>query len=439
MRLLGSLCALVAFAVVPSLGGPALRPPRLALRAPYPPLARARCGARMGAGGTSGAERSARKGARGGGGVTPATQPASSQAPMRELFTPGFEAPLGGQVDTRTLNAALNFAGLAVVVLAVVVKLLTVDAEISRGWTWFEIVSRLPSDNWSDYTSFLTASPVLTKAITSGTVYALGDILAQSTEGKGLADLDRVRTVRSSLCGFTLHGPLSHLWYIFAERLFDLLHWGAWYFVPLKILTDQARASRLPGPRPSPRATRRPREAELLKPGPRARLLAPLSLSRARATVDVGRVVERPLHCSDRPNVWPGTADDPGRDQGDGLPADPRRAQAVVPRTHDHVRRRADREPTSLGRPRRDPVGRHPLNHRVCLQAGARVERRRVTLLTFTALQICLFAHDAQTQIHCHISAAGVHRVTLSLAPFVTPRHRARPLGPGPPVSVVSP
>lgn len=93
----------------------------------------------------------------------------------------------------------------------------------------------------ADYTSFLTASPVLTKAITSGTVYAIGDILAQSTEGKGLAELDRVRIVRSAACGFTLHGPLSHVWYIFAEHIFDVLHWGAWYFVPLKIMMDQVR------------------------------------------------------------------------------------------------------------------------------------------------------------------------------------------------------
>lgn len=188
----------------------------------------------------------------------PAAEGGATQTPIRELFTPGFEAPLGEQVDSAALNAGLNIAVFAAIVVAVIFKVVTVDADISRGWTFFEILSRVGEDNWSDYTSFLTSSPVLTKAITSGAVYAIGDVLAQTTEGKGPAELDRVRIVRSAGCGFTLHGPLSHLWYIFAEGVFETLGWGEWYFVPLKIMMDQVRSRPAP---PSPR----PRRATLTR------------------------------------------------------------------------------------------------------------------------------------------------------------------------------
>jgi hypothetical protein len=44
-----------------------------------------------------------------------------------------------------------------------------------RGWTPYEIITRIPTDIWSNYLHVLAEHPVLTKAATSGTVYAIGD------------------------------------------------------------------------------------------------------------------------------------------------------------------------------------------------------------------------------------------------------------------------
>jgi len=177
---------------------------------------------------------------RGAGGVQ-MSEPSTLDEPnsLGELLRPGFEAPLGGQVDTSSVTAVINLSVLLALVTALVVKVLTVDSDISTGWTLYEIITRVGEDNWSGYSSFLAESPVLTKALTSGFVYTVGDVLAQSTEGKNLESFDRLRLLRSTACGFCLHGPLSHVWYQIAERIFDFFQWQAWYFLPLKILLDQ--------------------------------------------------------------------------------------------------------------------------------------------------------------------------------------------------------
>lgn len=145
----------------------------------------------------------------------------------------------GGWMDTTALNTLLNLGALVVLIVGAASTLLTVDSDISRGWTLHELLTRLPGDNWASYSTFLSAKPILTKAITSGAVYALGDALAQAGEGASAADVDRARLLRSAACGFCGHGPLSHYWYLLSDRAFALLGWGAWYFVPCKILLDQ--------------------------------------------------------------------------------------------------------------------------------------------------------------------------------------------------------
>lgn len=101
--------------------------------------------------------------------------------------------------------------------------------DVSRGWTTGEVFLRVPLDNWAGYTDSLRDNPVLVKAYTSGTVYALGDGVAQTFEGVELADIKRGRVLRSALAGLLLHGPLSHVWYDVCERLFDTVGWNGYW------------------------------------------------------------------------------------------------------------------------------------------------------------------------------------------------------------------
>jgi protein Mpv17 len=102
-----------------------------------------------------------------------------------------------------------------------------------------EAIASVPHAAWSSYNLFLTQHPIATKALTSATVYALGDILAQQQQ-QTTSTLDRPRVLRALLAGLIGHGPLSHGWYLFCDHVFDhVLHITAWWsFVP-KIVVDQ--------------------------------------------------------------------------------------------------------------------------------------------------------------------------------------------------------
>lgn len=222
--------------------------------------------------------------------------------PLDLKLSEGFEAPLG-RFDGRALNKYLNVAVIVTILCAMVGKVITVDAEISRGWTTFEIITRLVPDNWSGYSDFLQEQPVLTKACTSGFVYTLGDCIAQSTEGKGIAELDRLRVLRSASCGFFAHGPLSHVWYNVAESIFDSLHMSAWYFTPLKVALDQVRAAR-PALRERARARARPlwpsgcthAGPAVARRGPARHAASPRRNPPASRAAHVGPVLERAVH-----------------------------------------------------------------------------------------------------------------------------------------------
>jgi protein Mpv17 len=129
--------------------------------------------------------------------------------------------------------------------LFILSTLATVDSSIQRGWTPLEIASRLPLDNWNSYSAVLESSPLRTKAITSATVYAIGDCISQVSTGKDVSTLDRGRVLRSTLAGLLGHGPLSHLWYNLSEGAFQAWGWEGWLykgidwsFIP-KVAVDQ--------------------------------------------------------------------------------------------------------------------------------------------------------------------------------------------------------
>merc|ERR1712232_384338 len=128
------------------------------------------------------------------------------------------------EIKALDANALINSAVIILITGAVLSKLVTVDASITRG-----------------YSEILDKSPLSTKAITSATVYTIGDLIAQRTEGLSMGELDRPRVLRSLLAGLIGHGPLSHLWYDWSKNIFEnTLHWTQWWsFIP-KVMVDQA-------------------------------------------------------------------------------------------------------------------------------------------------------------------------------------------------------
>ena len=154
--------------------------------------------------------------------------------------------PLQTVLDNTATNTSrsqlLNLGLLTALTVAALSALLTVDLAggITRGWTLAETAARIPLDDWAYYNDILHTHPILTKAATSGTVYAIGDVIAQNTEGRDMAALDRGRVIRSLLAGLLAHGPLSHYWYIISEHFFDnVVHLTQWWSVFPKIVVDQ--------------------------------------------------------------------------------------------------------------------------------------------------------------------------------------------------------
>lgn len=134
----------------------------------------------------------------------------------------------------------LNTGLLVVIALAVLTKFTMIDVDLMRGWYPEEMALRTVSDNWQSYSAILEQAPIQTKAVTSATVYTIGDLIAQRTEGNTMGELDRGRVLRSLLAGLIGHGPLSHFWYQYSEVLFnDVLHWTQWWSFFPKVLVDQ--------------------------------------------------------------------------------------------------------------------------------------------------------------------------------------------------------
>lgn len=144
------------------------------------------------------------------------------------------------RIKTLDKNTIINTSIFAIALVTVVFEVLSVDVGITRGWSTEEIAYRVPLDNWNSYNSILAAAPIQTKAITSATVYAIGDTIAQRTDGTEIGGLDRGRIVRSLTAGLIGHGPLSHYWYQFSEDFFsNVLMWTEWWsFIP-KVVIDQ--------------------------------------------------------------------------------------------------------------------------------------------------------------------------------------------------------
>ena len=95
----------------------------------------------------------------------------------------------------------------------------TVDGERWRGWTVWEILSRIPISNWERYCRNVVERPLITKAIISGFVYSIGDLIAQKVEGYSVRELDFKRMLRSGVIGLAFQAPLYHYYYEITEFL----------------------------------------------------------------------------------------------------------------------------------------------------------------------------------------------------------------------------
>lgn len=139
-------------------------------------------------------------------------------------------------------NEVINNGIVAMLSIAVVYHMVAPMATegMVRGWTIQEVAEHIVAGNWAAYTHVLQTFPIATKAVTSATVYTIGDVISQRTQGTSMGDLDRPRVVRSLLAGLIGHGPLSHYWYQISEHFFDqVVHLTQWWsFIP-KVVVDQ--------------------------------------------------------------------------------------------------------------------------------------------------------------------------------------------------------
>jgi hypothetical protein len=113
-------------------------------------------------------------------------------------------------------DAFINNFAIVAAVAGVSIGLYHIDASITHNCvdTLDQIAKRVSLEVWESYEGVLADSPIATKSATSATVYTIGDMLAQRSEGVSMGQLDRGRVLRSLLAGAIGHGPLSHYWYI---------------------------------------------------------------------------------------------------------------------------------------------------------------------------------------------------------------------------------
>ncbi|CAM9531510.1 unnamed protein product [Ectocarpus fasciculatus] len=159
-------------------------------------------------------------------------------APLQDALPSEWQKKLS-QInnDPAKLTFFLNAAVVFLFAAFAAFKLATVDGDIARGWTWYEVLLRVPGDNFYRYEATVSESPIITKALTSCVAYGLGDFTAQLFTGKTLEDMDLMRTARSATAGLLIHGPLCHFWIELMQTYLDFD--GAWWnFIP-KVIADQ--------------------------------------------------------------------------------------------------------------------------------------------------------------------------------------------------------
>jgi protein Mpv17 len=147
-----------------------------------------------------------------------------------------------GQQELRVLNYSANCTLVGLSMLLAASQLL--HPESVQSWpTLASTVSALAKQGCHLYEYIVDVHPIATKAVISGVIYGLGDLTAQTYEGRSWKEFDASRIIRSGLCGFLAHGPLSHFFYEKLDRAFILSPYfdggDAWYTPLAKIAVDQ--------------------------------------------------------------------------------------------------------------------------------------------------------------------------------------------------------
>jgi hypothetical protein len=156
-------------------------------------------------------------------------------APRQDSFAATPAAPWP-QLDMKTVEPLFNLAVIVASVAFVVNLLVTIDADVWRGWTWEEVLLRVPGDSWAAYESTLEMEPLMTKVELNTLIYALGDFIAQAVEGGGVSlNFSLTRMARNALIGFCL-GFFAHYYYELGEMLLPSENR---MLMPLKIGIDQ--------------------------------------------------------------------------------------------------------------------------------------------------------------------------------------------------------
>ncbi|CAM9472825.1 unnamed protein product [Chrysoparadoxa australica] len=161
-----------------------------------------------------------------------------SQTEVDQFVAATFEQKVQQVLDNeQLLSLVLNSLVVAAFGIFAMYKLASVDLEISRGWTWYEVLLRVPGDNFYRYEDSATEFPIVTKALTSCVAYGIGDFVAQCFQGNKLDTIDLKRSARSAAAGLMVHGPLCHFWIMWMQANLDFN--GAWWnFIP-KVIADQ--------------------------------------------------------------------------------------------------------------------------------------------------------------------------------------------------------
>jgi protein Mpv17 len=118
------------------------------------------------------------------------------------------------------VDEVINSLAIVATLVGVGVLLYQIDASVphTEAASLKDLATRIPLEAFHNYEGFIRESPIATKAVTSATVYTIGDFISQRAEGISVGQLDRPRILRSLLAGLIGHGPLSHFWYTYLDQ-----------------------------------------------------------------------------------------------------------------------------------------------------------------------------------------------------------------------------
>ena len=78
----------------------------------------------------------------------------------------------------------LHFRTGIVTVLSLAAMYQAMGVDVATTHNMQEAVIKIPANVWASYSEVLAKAPIQTKAVTSATVYTIGDLLSQKTEGR---------------------------------------------------------------------------------------------------------------------------------------------------------------------------------------------------------------------------------------------------------------